>query len=83
VPITKLMSEEGTVLEGLLILVVGLVYVVGVAWGTAVVARRRGHRAWMGAVIGLFLGLVGLLLVAILPRRQQRSRITAGPLLRS
>ena len=79
---TKLMSEEATVLEGLLILVVGLVYVVGVAWGTAVVARRRGHQAWMGALIGLFFGLVGLLLVAILPRRKQRSRITGGALAR-
>jgi hypothetical protein len=56
--------------EDVLVLVVGLAYVVGITWATAVVAARRGHRAWMGAVLGFFLGLIGLLLVAILPRRK-------------
>jgi hypothetical protein len=56
--------------EDVLVLVVGRAYVVGITWATAVVAARRGHRAWMGAVLGFFLGLIGLLLVAILPRRK-------------
>lgn len=57
-------------MEEIVIAVLGLAYMVGITWATAVVAARRGHRAWMGGFLGFFLGIIGLLLVAILPRRK-------------
>lgn len=40
-----------------------------VAWGVggAVLARSRGREAWLGAVICVFLGAIGIVILVVLP----------------
>lgn len=34
------------------------------------IAVSRNHAGWIGAVLGFFLGLIGLLIIALVPRGQ-------------
>ena len=37
------------------------------------IAVSRNHAGWIGAVLGFFLGLIGLLIIATIPRGQANS----------
>jgi hypothetical protein len=37
------------------------------------IAGRKGYSPWLGLVLGLLLSLIGLLIVAVLPRRRPRA----------
>jgi uncharacterized membrane protein YccC len=40
-------------------------------------ARSKNQPGWIGAVLGFFLGLIGLLILAVLPRRVENSLQTS------
>lgn len=55
------------------LIIVALVVVV--AYWCAIIAQRKDYPTWFGVVMGLFLGLIGLLIVALLPSRRRTGNI--------
>jgi hypothetical protein len=45
----------------------------------AVIARSKNRKTWQGAVLGVLLGLIGVVIVALLPRGSDTPTPTSGP----
>jgi hypothetical protein len=51
-------------------LLIALAVMAGFTIGTGMIADRKGYNFLLFAIVGLFLGIFGLLLAAVLPRRK-------------
>ena len=47
--------------------VIGAVWIVAHGLAGAYLARMKNREAWFGAVLGIFLGVIGLLILVVLP----------------
>lgn len=51
-------------------LLIALAVMAGFTIGTGMIADRKGYNFLLFAIVGLFLGIFGLLIAAVLPRRK-------------
>ena len=51
-------------------LLIALTVMAGFTIGTGMIADRKGYNFLLFAVIGLFLGIFGLLIAAVLPKKK-------------
>ena len=61
------MDALGINLPGQLGLLLGAAYLARVGGGSVIVARRKGLNAYLGFILGAVLGIIGLVIVLIIP----------------
>ena len=57
---------------GAVVMVVWLAIGVAIAFWSGSAAVHKGYSYWLGFVLGFFLGLIGRIIVAVLPEKQPR-----------
>ena len=65
---------------GLLVTLVGLAVAIAILYWGYRIAKKRGYPAWLGLVLAFFLGLIGILILYLLPAktRAQPAPYAAG-----
>ena len=69
------MSPAGAIF---IVLILGVLWCVGLGYAGAVIARSKNREASVGVVLGIFLGVIGLLILALLPELPEDASAAAA-----